>query len=753
MRTMLPGLFLSVVVGIFHVGNALETLVDAPRHGAANKLAVDSHKNVFACGTTRDNLDGNTNHGQDDAFLSKYSTDGTRLWTKLFGSAEVEKCSGLAVDSHDNVYIAGCTEGNVGGANVGICDVYLLKIDGSTGTVIFASQLGTNDDDIPVDIALDHTPQENVYITGYTYGPLAGLTPIGRPDGFLLKFSSTTGAYISGRLFGAPQPASQDRLDDDSLNSGHTHPIALAIDNTNNIFITGQFTGMNFLGQMTHGKYDIFLMKINAAGSIVFTRAIGSPENDQANGLALDVEHNLVYITGYSKGSLPNTPNHGTRDILLVKCNADNGNVILHKLWGTTSNDIGYEVVINPNKYQEIFITGFSYDGLNAAGNGLGDTDAFLIIYDSNTDMVTSTELLGPSSDFDGAFAMLFIGSGPSSMTTGRQNLRTVTAVGDENNNNNNNVLVIGGYKGGVLIDDDTDLFPSNRQIFVMRKTPLSSGGGGGDNTGGGSNPDFPTGQPTWWSSPTTSPTVFSPEHPDDHHKCVYPCGTAPAHSFKKTSANGMGLIKHFETFSMTCYREKGEDFWRIGYGHACETASDNLPQYGVKCAKVKTCSGKLTKAQAEDVLKKDIKEAENFVRTQLKNILITQNQFDALVSMTYNVKKEKEGGGNMKKWLSPKSSFYRLLSSGQWTDAQIQHEITSWDQPCFKGIAKRRYTEALLFSSCEMSFPCKEMNCDISNSYLECKENCVYCQACPANFKCKGNSMNSPVCRYGWGN
>jgi GH24 family phage-related lysozyme (muramidase) len=744
MRPVLPVVFLALAISIFHVGNALETLVDVQRHGSANKLAVDSHKNVFACGSTGDNLDGNTNHGDDDAFLSKYSPDGTRLWTKLFGSIEADKCSGLVVDSHDNVYIAGCTEGNIGGANAGICDVYLLKIDGSTGTVIFASQLGTDDDDITIDITLDHTQEENVYITGYTYGNLAGLTPIGRPDGFLLKFSSSTGAYLSGRLFGAPEPANQDKLDDDSLNSGHTHPSAIAIDHANNIFITGQFTGINFLGQMTHGKYDIFLMKINAAGSIVFTRAIGSPENDQANGIALDVEHNLVYITGYSKGSLLNTPNHGARDILLVKCNADSGNVVLHKLWGTTSNDVGYEVVINPNKYQEIFITGFSYDGLNGGSNGLGDTDAFLITYDSNTDTITSTELLGPSSDFDGAYAMLFIASGPSSMTTGHQNLRTATTVGG-----GDNVLVIGGYKGGVLIDDDTDLRPSNRQIFVMRKTLLSSGGDGDNNGGGGSNPGFPTEQPTWWSSPTTSPT----EHHDDHHKCVYPCFTAPAHSLKKTSANGIGLIKHFETFSSTCYREKGEDFWRIGYGHACETSSDNLPQSGVKCAKVKTCSGKLTKSQAEAVLKRDIKEAENFVRTQLKNILLTQNQFDALVSMTYNVKKEKEGGGNMKKWLSPKSSFYRLLSSGQWTDAQIQHEITSWDQPCFKGIAKRRYTEAWLFSSCEMSFPCKEFDCNISNAYLECKDNCVYCQVCQANFKCKGNSTNSPVCRYGWGN
>jgi GH24 family phage-related lysozyme (muramidase) len=647
MRTILPVVFLAIACGVFDVGNALKSLVDAQRLGFVRKLAVDSHKNVFACGKTDENLDGNTNHGKDDAFLSKYSPDGTRLWTNLYGSTEDDRCSGLAVDSNDNVYITGYTEGNIGAANVGIWDIYLLKIDGSTGTVIFASQIGGDDDDLSTDITLDHTPQENVFITGFTYGNLPGLTPTGSADGFLLKYNSATGAYLSGQLFGSPEPAEEDRLEDDSLNGGNTYAqvnaidIGIAIDNANNIFITGQFTGIDFLGQMTHGKYDIFLMKINAAGSIVFNRAIGSPENDQANGIALDVEHNLLYITG----SLLNSPNHGARDILLVKCNADSGNVILHKSWGTTNNDIGNDVVINPNKYQEIFITGLSYDGLNGANNGLGNTDAFLITYDSNTDMVTSTELLGPSTGFDGGSAMVFIPSGPSTMTTGgHQHLRTVATVAS---GNENNVMVIGGYQAGELVDnEDSDLHPSNRRIFVMRKTLTNSN----DSTGGGDGLST--------SVPTFSPTIFSTDHHDHHHKCVYPCVSAPAHSFKKCSINGIGLIKYFETFSSTCYREKGEDFWRIGYGHACETASDNLPQYGVKCAKVKTCSAKLTKAQAEDVLKKDIKEAENFVRTQLKNVLVTQNQFDALVSMTYNVKKGKEGGGNMKKMVISKEFF-----------------------------------------------------------------------------------------------
>jgi hypothetical protein len=41
---------------------------------------------------------------------------------------------------------------------------------------------------------------------------------------------------------------------------------------------------------------------------------------------------------------------------------------------------------------------------------------------------------------------------------------------------------------------------------------------------------------------------------------------------------------------------------WTIGYGHACQDSSDELPEYGVTCHSG-YCSGSLTEAEAEQVL------------------------------------------------------------------------------------------------------------------------------------------------------
>lgn len=92
-----------------------------------------------------------------------------------------------------------------------------------------------------------------------------------------------------------------------------------------------------------------------------------------------------------------------------------------------------------------------------------------------------------------------------------------------------------------------------------------------------------------------------------------------------KTSQNGIDLIKKFEGCVLKAYKCPA-GVWTIGYGHTS----------GVKEGQ------KITQAQAEEFLKQDLKEFEGYVNN-LK-LSFNQNQFDALVSFTYNC-----GPGNLK--------------------------------------------------------------------------------------------------------
>jgi hypothetical protein len=91
-------------------------------------VAVDASGNVYVAGFTAGGLDGNTNAGDLDFFLVKYSPAGERLWTRQFGTARLDIANGVAVNASGNVYLAGRTGGGLdGNQNAGASDLFLVK--------------------------------------------------------------------------------------------------------------------------------------------------------------------------------------------------------------------------------------------------------------------------------------------------------------------------------------------------------------------------------------------------------------------------------------------------------------------------------------------------------------------------------------------------------------------------------------------------------------------------------------------------
>ena len=86
-------------------------------------------------------------------------------------------------------------------------------------------------------------------------------------------------------------------------------------------------------------------------------------------------------------------------------------------------------------------------------------------------------------------------------------------------------------------------------------------------------------------------------------------------------SKAGLDLIKRYEGLRLTAYKPVStEKYWTIGYGH-----------YGPDVTQGMT----ITQAQADEFLKQDCASAVKSVNAL--NLPLNQNQFDALVSFTYN--------------------------------------------------------------------------------------------------------------------
>ncbi len=110
-----------------------------------------------------------TNAGEEDAFIAKYSSNGSVLWAKEAGGSGSDKGNGITTDATGNVYHTGIfsntiTFGNITLTSVGNYDIFIAKYD-PNGNVIWAKNVGGSSFDNSTDITIDVAG--NIYLTGY----------------------------------------------------------------------------------------------------------------------------------------------------------------------------------------------------------------------------------------------------------------------------------------------------------------------------------------------------------------------------------------------------------------------------------------------------------------------------------------------------------------------------------------------------------------------------------------------------------
>ena len=134
---------------------------------AARSVATDADGNVYVAGQTEGAL-GGRDKGDGDAFVIKFDGDGHRLWARQPGTSLGDGANGVATDMDGNVYIAGCTEFAFDG---GLLTPLSLSTIGD-GHRLWTQQPGSGRPDDAFGVATD--PEGNVYVVGVTSGALGG---------------------------------------------------------------------------------------------------------------------------------------------------------------------------------------------------------------------------------------------------------------------------------------------------------------------------------------------------------------------------------------------------------------------------------------------------------------------------------------------------------------------------------------------------------------------------------------------------
>ncbi|MBK7763608.1 MAG: T9SS type A sorting domain-containing protein [Bacteroidetes bacterium] len=123
----------------------------------------------------------------------------------------------------------------------------------------------------------------------------------------------------------------------------------------NFIYSVGNFTADSVtLGSNTYvnaGDTDIIICKMDTLGNIIWSKHVGSSNNESLNSIYVDNNDNVLVI-GKMQGTLNVSPftlnSIGGVDILMIKCDSV-GNVLLAKNVGTLGYDEGYDITCDYN--------------------------------------------------------------------------------------------------------------------------------------------------------------------------------------------------------------------------------------------------------------------------------------------------------------------------------------------------------------------------------------------------------------------
>jgi len=255
-------------------------------HDRGNGVTTDSSGNIYVTGTTEGGLDGNTNSGSYDMFLVKYNSSGTKQWTKQLGTSKGDYGRSVTTDSSDNIYLTGSTWGGLdGNTNLADNDIFLVKYN-SSGTRQWTKQLGTTYTDYGLGVTTDSSG--NIYVTGHTWGGLDGTghtwgegdyegkINLGYTDVFLVKYNSS----------GTKQWTKQ--LGTSYWDYGNS----VTTDSLDNIYVNVVTSG-DLDGNTSSGGNDTFLVKYNSSGTKQWTKQLGTSYIDYGYSVTTDSLDNI----------------------------------------------------------------------------------------------------------------------------------------------------------------------------------------------------------------------------------------------------------------------------------------------------------------------------------------------------------------------------------------------------------------------------------------------------------------------------
>ncbi len=278
--------------------------------------------------------------GNYDVYLVKTDVNGDTMWTRSYGGTGTEIGHDIQQTADGGYIIAGESIG-LGAANA---DFYLIRTD-INGNLLWSKTYGGADYERCY--AVDQTTDGGFILTGRTNSFGAG-----QDDLYLVK-TDINGDTLWTKTYG-----------------GSNDDVGRSVRQTSD----GGYIITGFTRSYDAGNGDVYLIKTDSSGNVSWTKVIGGAFMEDGWSVQQTFDGGYI-ITGFTV-----TYGAGSYDVYLIKTDT-NGNILWSKTYGGTSNDVGYSVqqtddggYIITGKTASFGAGGFGWDVYLIKTDSTGDT-------------------------------------------------------------------------------------------------------------------------------------------------------------------------------------------------------------------------------------------------------------------------------------------------------------------------------------------------------------------------------------------
>ena len=326
----------------------------------------------------------------DDYWLLKFDPAGNLQWNRTYGGSGQDLGQSLVQTSDGGYALTGYAQSSDGDGsnNEGFHDNWIIKLD-ALGAIQWERSFGFSGHDHSYDIV--QTADGGFFFVGFLDITSA------RADGYSEKGNSLTRHGV-GEFWGTKIDA-QGNIEWRSYYGGTNNDRAHAVVQSDDggFVLSGFSESTDFDISSSKGSYDFWVLKIDGNGALLWERSFGGTGIEISQDIAKTNDNGYVIAGNTFSDDSDIAKNHGESDIWLIKID-DQGNLIWERTFGGSLFDAAQSVQTSADG--GFVISGNSKSDDFDVLNNRGENDLWLIKTDAMGNMIWQQTFGGGALDF-----------------------------------------------------------------------------------------------------------------------------------------------------------------------------------------------------------------------------------------------------------------------------------------------------------------------------------------------------------------